>query len=442
MLFRVSAIICLLSINANLLWAQQITFHLVPPLEDNPWTWIGGITQDLQGYMWFASAQGLTHFDGYKVTHYMHSRSNNNSLVNNKVESICADSKGIIWAGTFGYGLDKFDPVQNVFTHFQHQAEDKTSLINDTVTAIIEDHEKNIWIGTYGGFELLDRKTGRFTHYRHDDNDPSSLSNNHIRAIYEDKQGTIWIGTGSPFVNDKGVVPDEGGLNRFDKKTGKFIRYLHDPKNPYSLVDNRVRAIFEDSHGNFWVCTAGDGLHLLDRTTGVFTKYSYDPAHPQKLSRPPVRKLFPWCDDHVTFITEDAAGALWIGSFSGGLNRYDPATQKITFYGWQEPHLPGSFNDFNGWCAYTSKDGVLWISTMIGNLFRIDPLHHKFPYYELDEDTHCNRRQYRNNLDRQREWVVQSTERWKNYEKVCLRLTSHQQYQQQLCRRYLQRFFW
>gem|GEM_PF-580013 len=380
-------IFLLLAVNSNMLCSQQLIFHLVPPPEDIPWTWIGGITQDAQGYMWFASDQGLTRFDGLKVTHYMHDRSNMNSLINNRVQSIGADSKGIIWAGTFGYGLDKFDPINNVFTHFNHQPDNKTSLINDTVTAIIEDHEKNIWIGTYGGLELLDKKTGKFIHYTHNDNDPSSLSNNHVRAIYEDKQGTIWVGAGSPFINDKGVVLDEGGLNRFDRKTGKFVRYLHDPKNPHSLIDNRIRAIFEDSHGNFWVGTAGDGLHSLDRATGVFTRYSYDPAHPQKLSRPPVRKLFPWCDDHVTFITEDAAGALWIGTFSGGLNRYDPVTQKTTFFGWQEPHLPGGFNDFNGWCAYTSKDGVLWISTMIGNLFRIDPLHRNFPYYDFNEDT-------------------------------------------------------
>jgi ligand-binding sensor domain-containing protein len=279
------------------------------------------------------------------------------------------------------------NPITNVFTHFKHTPGDEESLINDTITAILEDHEKNIWVGTHGGLELLDKKTGKFIHYNHDNNDLSSLSNNHVRAIYEDKQGTIWVGTGSPFVNDKGVVPDEGGLNRFDRKTGKFIRYLHDSKNPNSLSDNRIRAIFEDSHGNFWIGTAGDGLHSLDRTSGVFTHYFYDKTHPEKLSRPPVRKLFPWCDDHITFITEDVSKTLWIGTFSGGLNRYDPSTRKTTFYGWQEPHISGQFNDFNGWCAYTSKDGVFWISTMIGNLFRIDPLYRKIPYYELNEDT-------------------------------------------------------
>ncbi len=77
-------------------------------------------------------------------------------------------------------------------------------------------------------------------------------------------------------------------LNRFDKHTGKFTRYLHDPGDPHSLINNKVNAILEDSKGNFWVGTAGDGLHTMDRATGKFERHQYDPAHPEKLSRPPL----------------------------------------------------------------------------------------------------------------------------------------------------------
>ena len=87
--------------------------------------------------------------------------------------------------------------------------------------------------------------------------------------------------------------PDKkGGLNRFNKNTGTFTRYLHDEKDPHSLIDNRVRAIFEDSYGNFWIGTAGDGLHTMDRENGTFERHTYDPAHPEKLSRPPLKKFY------------------------------------------------------------------------------------------------------------------------------------------------------
>ena len=96
-------------------------------------------------------------------------------------------------------------------------------------------------------------------------------------------------------------IGDDGGLNRFDRRTGKFRRFLHDPDDPASIANNKVRALFEDSKENFWVGSAGDGLQILDRKTGKFTHYYYDPLHPDKLSRPPVKNN-PAGIDHITFI--------------------------------------------------------------------------------------------------------------------------------------------
>jgi ligand-binding sensor domain-containing protein len=143
-------------------------------------------------------------------------------------------------------------------------------------------------------------------------------------AIFEDRQGTLWIGKGSVYGGDL----KDGGLNRMDKKTRRFTRYLHDPRDPYSLVDNKVKALFEDSQVNFWVGTSGDGLHIMVRAKGRFTRYPYDPAHPEKLSRPlfEPKPFF----DNITFITEDITGGIWTGTAERGLNYYDPLTRRTT----------------------------------------------------------------------------------------------------------------
>src|SRR4030095_2685593 len=186
-------------------------------------------------------------------------------------------------------GLDRLDQSTNTFTNFRHIPNDGSSLSNDTVTAILEDRSGNLWIGTYGGLDLLNKETGKFTHYSNIPNDPSSLSHDHIRVIYEDRQGVLWIGCGSPFL-DGNEKWEDGGLNRFNISSGNFIRYKHDPSNPASIANNKVRAIFEDNKGNFWVGTAGDGLQTMDRNNGLVTHYYYDPKHPEKLSRPPLNK--------------------------------------------------------------------------------------------------------------------------------------------------------
>ena len=42
---------------------------------------------------------------------------------------------------------------------------------------------------------------------------PTTISSNFVHRCCEDKQGNIWIGTFN-------------GLNKYDKKTGKFTRYV------------------------------------------------------------------------------------------------------------------------------------------------------------------------------------------------------------------------
>src|SRR5262249_18552865 len=159
------------------------------------------------------------------------------------------------------------DPSTGNFKHYRNNPKDSNSLCNNNVMALLEDHDGVIWIGTLGGLSTYDPKTGRFKRYYHTP-DVNSLSCNQVMKIYEDRRGTIWVGTGSVWT-EQGSGPDEGGLNRFDKNTGKFRRYLHDPANPHSLISNKVKAILEDRRGTFWVGTAGDGLHTMDREKGI-----------------------------------------------------------------------------------------------------------------------------------------------------------------------------
>jgi streptogramin lyase len=175
------------------------------------------------------------------------------------------------------------------------------------------------------------------------------------------------------------LVSTEGGLNRFDRNKGTFTRYLHDQKNPHSLINNKVRAIFEDSRGTFWVGTNGDGLHTMDRKTGLFERHLYNPADPTHLSRPEFKGAF----DHITFITEDPEGAIWIGTFSNGLNRYDPVTKKIIHFGGNSVKSSG-FKDNSPWWAYVSMDGLFWITTQEDDLYRVDLFNNIIPSISLN----------------------------------------------------------
>ena len=334
------------------------------------------ITRDVHGVMWFSdqSNQCLLSYDGTSMTRYKHDAKNINSMGGTYPECLYADSSGAIWIGFYGMGLDKFDPESNQFTHYRRQRNDPGSLSSDTISALLIDHVGNVWAGTNGGLNLLDRKTGKFKHFSNRLHDSTSLSCNIVRALYEDHEGTIWVGSGFPFDGST-----DGGLNRLNQNKETFTRYLNDPKDSHSLANNKVRAIFEDSRGTFWIGTGGDGLHTMDRKTGSFERHTYNPAHPEQLSRPPVNGGF----DHITFIAEDVEKCLWIGTFSNGLNRYDPVTKTITHYG-NNADKSGEFKDNSSWWANASNDGLLWISTQESYLYRIDLFSNIIPYYSVN----------------------------------------------------------
>ena len=387
-LFFILALFVILPNNAVLAQNLKINFEKIRATNGVSFGKISSITQDELGFMWFSDQSNGTimRYDGSHMKLYKHDPLNSNSLGGNYPEFLFATDTGIIWIGFYGQGLDRFDPLTNTFTHYRHDPDDPNSLINDIVSTVLEDHLGNVWVGTDGGLDLLDPDTGNFTHFRHIENDSTSLSHDMVRTLYEDRSGTLWVGTGFAF----DLSTKEGGLNRFDRKTGNFKQFLHKPDNPKSLVSNKVRAILEDSHGNFWVGTDGDGLHSMDRKTREFTRHTYDPNQPEKLSRPALNSEW----DHITFLVEDTLGKIWIGTESGGLNLFDPVTNSISHFGKETRNFESlinndgweAFSESNsGWCAYATDDGHLWLSSQYNsNLFKIDLYNNYIPFY-LDD---------------------------------------------------------
>jgi signal transduction histidine kinase/ligand-binding sensor domain-containing protein len=382
-------LILLLVGSGHFTFSQQIHFEPVHYKGDGSANNFTMLTQDHLGYIWITSSEsGIYRYDGTDFINFQHNNKNANTVASNYTFCIYADSANNLWIGTYGAGLDLFNPVIDSFTHYRHDPKNNLSLSNDTVISILEDHLGNIWIGTRGGgLDLLDRKSGGFRHYFHQENISSSLSNNKVFTIYEDRQGTLWVGCGSLF-----DAKQDGGLNRFDRATGGFTRFLHDPADPNSMATNKVKALFEDSKGNFWVGTSGDGLHIMDRQKGIFRHFYYDSLHPEKLSRPPIS----YDQDMISFIKEDELGGIWIGTVAAGINRYNPISDKLTHFGFTNGNknriygtdTTSGFYDISAGSAMLSKDGMLWITVQFKSshavLYKVNMLAKTVPFYKTN----------------------------------------------------------
>jgi len=120
----------------------------------------------------------------------------------------------------------------------------------------------------------------------------NGLPTNDYRYVYQDSYGFLWLAS-------------YDGLFRWDGYSCK--KYSHDEKDPASLDNDIVYAVFEDSHRRLWVGTI-EGLNQYDRASDGFTKI--------ELRRNSGK-------NPVNAISEDAHHRLWLGT-SNGLCEYDP----------------------------------------------------------------------------------------------------------------------
>ena len=368
------------------------------------------IIQDKQGFMWFATEDGLDKYDGYNFKIFKNIPNNKNSISDNFIWTLYQDRSGTFWVGTNSGGLCKFDRMLEQFDNYKNNPNDSTSLSSNNVRAIFEDDSGNLWIGTEGGgLNELNKKDKTFKHYRFDPDDPHSLSNDIVLSIYEDKEGTLWVGTDGGLdrfnkaagnfqrfyyvPNDPNSISNNVvlslyedrsggfwvgtlfGLNYFDKKNGKFYRYFSNEDISSSLDNGRINSMLEDETGTLWVATGG-GLYQFDRKKKKFISFTHNPSHSSSLS-----------NNNILSLYEDNSGIIWIGTAEGGIIKFDRERMKFKHYMY-DPTNPNSLSYNTVRSLYQDKNGILWIGTLGGGLNRLDRKTNKYTHYLYNANNH------------------------------------------------------
>lgn len=371
---------------------------------------INCITEDKNNRLWVGVLQGglnmldLNH-EASGFRRYTHTYSAPSSISNNDVRSVWIDRSLNLWVATRGGGINQADLKPKKFS----TVTDFMYFRNERVWAICDYEgpgENNLWLGTDRGLIQMDRI--RNVTVLHDTTSAiaNSIHNNYIRALHHDDQNILWIGTSG------------GGINCYNVITKRFSYLVHQPFNSNSLSDNRVRVIYEESdipEKPLWIGTYG-GLNRYDRASGIWRRFQHNPADSLSISQ-----------DEIRVIYKDRKGFLWIGTFGGGLNLWDPAKKSFKRFQSQtgrnnwinsndilcladDPDTAGhivwigtngqGLNRFdvagNKFTQITSGDGLpndviygiipdragnLWISTNKG-ICRFNPAHHTFHNYD------------------------------------------------------------
>jgi ligand-binding sensor domain-containing protein/serine phosphatase RsbU (regulator of sigma subunit) len=141
------------------------------------------------------------------------------------------------------------------------------------------------------------------------------------------------------------------GLQRYDGYS--FVHYKNDFNDSASLSDNTVSTIIKGKGNVLWVGTYSGGLNRLDISTGKFSRYQSIPGDEKSLS-----------SNRVWAIYEDAKGMVWVGT-DNGLNCLDPVTKKVTQY-FHKDNDPKSLCGNSVLSILGDKKGRLFVGTTSG----------------------------------------------------------------------------
>ena len=368
------------------------------------------IFRDSQDNYWFGTNDGLNlynrsndHF--VRFLYDIETRDMLNSLSSGIISSIMEDESDMYWIGTSGGGVNIFSPTMNRFQQVKNDPTRPSSLSSNTIWAFQQDYDGTLWVANDAGVDMQRKDAGYYIHY-----DPHSDDlrddDDAVYTILRDSTGVLWIGTehglssfnyienrfitysAYTYPSESDLAPLEeipitdlqedsegniwigtygNGLMKLDPTSGSIIDFQYDANNANSISSNIINAIAHDKDGVLWIGTIGGGLNRLDPHTNLFTRFLNDPENTETIS-----------DNTVTSLTFDQSGTLWIGTYNG-LNSFNSATGLFKVYSIREGLSSDAILG-----VVVDRDGMAWMSTRNG-LSRFNPQNNEFLHFTYQD---------------------------------------------------------
>lgn len=238
--------------------------------------------------------------------------------------SIIRDRKGNYWLSTHYWGLYKIDKDLRNIARFSTGAIDHKNKMK-FIDKVFEDRSGGIWVTTAGGIDKFNEADQSFIHYKIYDEEPlnnfavNTTGYQDITAVYQDDKNIFWLGT-----------PDMG-LVRFDPSDCSNKIFKYDASDKFSINNNFILTIAEDpaSPNNvLWLGTEGGGLNCFDKVTGKFTSFTIANGLPNNV---------------IYGIIPDRKGFLWM-STNKGISKFNPVNFTFKNYDVSDGLQSNEFN--------------------------------------------------------------------------------------------------
>lgn len=354
---------------------------------------VSSIIQDKRGFIWMGTQSGLHRYDGHEFKVFASHPFDSTSLSSSRINSIYESSNGDLWVTTNG-GLNRLNPTTGKAVHYKNDPADSTSISTNNAQKVFESRNGDLWVGTEGfGLNRMRKgEDGVFTKYLHDAVNAASIGTNVVLDIGEDHDGYIWVGTAhgisrinpesdsivtymhfrghtsfygdSVNVNALHIPSDNkkimwlatgNGLVLFNRETGKYQRFLIEPKERAGNSENMFRGITSDPNDPnvLWLASL-EGIARFDMRTQQFTRYRHDPKDKNSVS-----------SNFIFTLLVDRSGMMWAGTTLQGVNKFNPGAVNFNHIK-NNPDNPSSLAPGFVWGIHEDKEGSLWVAT-VGN---------------------------------------------------------------------------
>ncbi len=348
------------------------------------------IIQDKEGFMWFATWDGLNKFDGYSFQSYKVKPGDGVRMSNSRIDKIVEDAYGYIWCLTYGKDVIRFNPYTEEFkncipenigqykysnlitdiiclqdssiwlktrkdgvlkTNFitkdsvqlQLYSVKNGSLPNDIIHHIHSDKDHHYWILTDNGIHFINNQKQTETTFFSEKEGNTSAGNQSFYSYFE-ANNEIWFGS------------KRGRLWKYQKKSGKFTLMQLPTQALINGIYKRIDGsyFFSTYNDGFYVYSSGDEFtHFCQQNNTElptnFIKNSYLANNGDIWLFQTIKGITRFTNDNKisfypneneiqkketinseNFIHEDRNGYIWLHTPGAGLSHFDPATEKIT----------------------------------------------------------------------------------------------------------------
>lgn len=304
----------------------------------------------VEGGMWFGSENAIHCYDykskELKTIHIEKEEGKGINPVDYRIQKMLYLEDGKILIGTRKKGIYLYDCRIRQFTLLIPSSQ-------NLLTSLYVTADHHIYTAFYGdGFYCYDRTGKMLKHYTKEN---SGLKNNYVLDMVE-YNGNIWLAT------------DGSGINLFTPRTFQFSQLQHIVGDYSSLPVNSITLLYKAMKDNLWAGSVRGGIFSI-KETYIKTYKEAILNNTNGLSEQSVISLY-----------EEKDGKVWIGTDGGGINLYDPSTDKFI-------HFPSTYGDKVVSIAEVSETELM-VSLYTKGIFLFNKKTHKYrPFTIVDEET-------------------------------------------------------